>query len=783
MNILFLTASPITEICGGGIERSTERCAREMLARGHKVRILSWGAKEEMSADVPQNVFPKKNPRDDAENRKFFARALREEKIDVVVFQCGAGWRFPFPKEIRESGVPAICVIRSVPDSYVARYRQKYSGIVRWWNTWSKRRRQERKYRFNYDCCARTVVLVRGLVPILERHLTKEQVARGKIDVVWNFAPSRKENVDFSAKKKELLFVGRMSFVEKRPDLLLRAWTKLQTAFPDWSLRFVGKGEYLPELKKLAETLGAERVSFEGFQKPEKYYRDAAIFCMTSAYESFGNVLVEAAAFGCVPVAFDSFPAARDIIADGENGALVPAFDLDAYAETLARLMRDDALREQLARNALAQIPEKFSPEKIGGAWEKLFAEVLSEKKRSERIRESFDERSCLTNKKKKNVLFLLDSMLPTVCRGGIERTTEVLARELTRRGNGVQILVWRGEPDASVEFPQSVFPQRKPRNTTENRELFVRTLREEKIDVVVFQCGAGWRFPFPSEARACGVPVVSVIHTVPDSFKARYRVKYSGVARWWNTLTKRWRQARKYRFNYDCCARTVVLAESLEPTLEKFLTRSQIAEGRIAAIANAATYACVPEAELSRKKKELLFVGRMSFVEKRPDLLLRAWTKLQTAFPEWSLRFVGDGENLSELKRLAGKLGAERVRFEGFCDPAPFYRDAAIFCMTSAYEGFGMVLVEAAAFGCVPVAFESYAAARDIISDGENGALVPAFDVDAYAETLARFMRDDALRERLARNALAQIPSKFSPQKIGDAWETLFEKIEKENR
>lgn len=376
------------------------------------------------------------------------------------------------------------------------------------------------------------------------------------------------------------------------------------------------------------------------------------------------------------------------------------------------------------------------------------------------------------------NILFLLASTLTTICRGGIERSTEVLARELTRRGNGVRILVWRGEPDASVEFPQSVFPQMKPHGAAENRKFFARLLREEKIDVVVFQCGAGWRFPFPSEARACGVPVVSVIHTVPDSFKARYRVKYSGLSRWWNTLTKRWRQARKYRFNYDCCARTVVLAEALKPTLEKFLTRSQIAEGRIAAIGNAATYACVPEAELSRKKKELLFVGRMSFVEKRPGLLLRVWTKLQTAFPEWSLRFVGDGDYLSELKRLARELGIERVSFEGFCNPAPFYRDAAIFCMTSAYEGFPMVLLEAAAFGCVPVVFNSFAAARDIIDDGENGALVPAFDVDAYAEKLAVLMRDDALRERLAKNALAQIPAKFSPQKIGDAWEKLFERV-----
>ena len=52
-------------------------------------------------------------------------------------------------------------------------------------------------------------------------------------------------------------------------------------------------------------------------------------------------------------------------------------------------------------------------------------------------------------------ILFLLDSVLTVPCRGGIERATEVLARELTWRGNGVRILVWRGGSDVSVESPR----------------------------------------------------------------------------------------------------------------------------------------------------------------------------------------------------------------------------------------------------------------------------------------------------------------------------------------
>jgi len=221
--------------------------------------------------------------------------------------------------------------------------------------------------------CDRFVVLSDSFIPLV----WASKIFPKKVVAISNPASFPRAEVDFSQKKRELLFVGRMENGQKRVDLLLKIWAKLEARFPDWSLRLVGDGNDLPANKKLAESLGLRRAFFEGFQNPEKYYREASIFCMTSAYEGFGMVLVESAAFGCVPVAFDSFAAVRDIISDGENGVLVPAFDLDAYAEKLAQLMSDDALRERLAQTALSQIPEKFSPKKIVAKWENLFAEIL----------------------------------------------------------------------------------------------------------------------------------------------------------------------------------------------------------------------------------------------------------------------------------------------------------------------------------------------------------------------------------------------------------------------
>ena len=85
------------------------------------------------------------------------------------------------------------------------------------------------------------------------------------------------------------------------------------------------------------------------------------------------------------------------------------------------------------------------------------------------------------------------------------------------------------------------------------------------------------------------------------------------------------------------------------------------------------------------------------------------------------------------------------------------------------------MVLGEAAGFGCIPVVFESFDAVRDLVVDNENGLLVPAFDLDRYAERLAELMSDEALRQRLAGKAL-EIPGRFSEAHVGERWAQVFE-------
>ncbi|MGN0835627.1 MAG: glycosyltransferase [Candidatus Spyradosoma sp.] len=367
------------------------------------------------------------------------------------------------------------------------------------------------------------------------------------------------------------------------------------------------------------------------------------------------------------------------------------------------------------------------------------------------------------------NILFFFCNAIAPE-KGGVERWCASVRGDFEARGNGVSYLaakpVWKEFADAERQF---FLPNAGTFDCAENAAFFEKLLREKDIRVVLYLWADGKRFPFAREAAACGVPVVAAIRTDPCFYERRLRG--GGLLMRVKRFLRFRRQAKIYRANAAVCAATVLLSESFVPGFLKHFPRG--AAPRVLAIPNPSAYEGVP-ADFAAKKRELLFVGRMETRVKQPQLLLDAWRKIQSRFPEWRLRMVGGGFDFDAVKAHAVRLGVERVSFEGFSAPAPFYRDAAIFCMTSAYEGFPNVLVEAANFGCVLVAFDSFAAVRDIISDGENGALVPAFDTEKYAETLALLMGDDAARERLARAARRDV-ARFARSRILDCWDALF--------
>jgi glycosyltransferase involved in cell wall biosynthesis len=87
------------------------------------------------------------------------------------------------------------------------------------------------------------------------------------------------------------------------------------------------------------------------------------------------------------------------------------------------------------------------------------------------------------------------------------------------------------------------------------------------------------------------------------------------------------------------------------------------------------------------------------------------------------------------------------------------------------------LVLVEALQYGCIPLAFDSYASVHDIIENGKNGYIVPAFKENEYVQKLDLLMSDENLRLKMASNGHESI-NRFNPKDIAQQWVVLFKKL-----
>ena len=154
-----------------------------------------------------------------------------------------------------------------------------------------------------------------------------------------------------------------------------------------------------------------------------------------------------------------------------------------------------------------------------------------------------------------------------------------------------------------------------------------------------------------------------------------------------------------------------------------------------------------------------IVTVGSMK-AQKNHPLLLRAFARLDR--PEARLMFVGDGAGRDALVSLAQELGvADRVILAGFHpDPTPFYHSADLFVLSSDYEGFGNVIVEALACGTPVVSTDCPSGPAEILENGRFGRLVPVGDVAALAQAIGA-----ALDAPVDGDALKRRAADFAPQ------------------
>jgi glycosyltransferase involved in cell wall biosynthesis len=175
---------------------------------------------------------------------------------------------------------------------------------------------------------------------------------------------------------KKVIAVGKQSY-QKGYDLLLQAWQIVISLHPDWTLEIYGKFDAGQSLELLSEQLqlGTSVRFFEPVQDIKKKYLESSIFVLSSRFEGFGMVLVEAMACGVPCVSFDCPYGPSDIIADGEDGVLVANGAISDLAQALSSLMESEGTRIAMGTQAKENV-KRFLPEVVGAQWEALFKMV-----------------------------------------------------------------------------------------------------------------------------------------------------------------------------------------------------------------------------------------------------------------------------------------------------------------------------------------------------------------------------------------------------------------------
>ena len=347
----------------------------------------------------------------------------------------------------------------------------------------------------------------------------------------------------------------------------------------------------------------------------------------------------------------------------------------------------------------------------------------------------------------------------------------------------------WALPADPLIDL--SLLPQGMRLWTKECALYLVRAFKERGVKVLIIPIAL--RNDYLPLIRAAGIKIIYWCHSSPlwELIDRRERASYKAHHPWYKNLysltLRRLRlaltSADKLRTRYRDLVRQVDCFITLTPEyVQEFVSALGLNDEEASRFAVMPNMAFLPKHQpipAKDRPKKILFVGRLSYADKRPDRVLQIWEKVCQYLPDWEVEIYGKGSEEKFLRRMIQQKQLPRITLKGYiADATAVYASGAILMMTSTYEGWGLVLSEAQASGVVPIAFDSSAGIRELIGkDSTYGCLVAPFDLDAYAAQLRRICQDVELRSRLSQAAQTHCLD-YSPERIRSRWEEIFSQL-----
>ncbi len=368
--ILFL----VDDMQQGGIQKTVSGLSRVLSDENYELHLMSLerpGTKSLYPLDSRMRVYMEGDPRTHLGDRKSGVLSRIFSMIKMVLHL-----RRVFTR-LGASGDEALIVMSFRPHSHfyarIASLGMNVSLVAN--------ERNYTDYELRHHGWATR--LGHRLALIIVKHLTV-QTRHAKRELPWflrwkaQVIPNVLYNLPSVSRSREkyILAVGRLHS-QKRFDVLIEAFARLSKKYPDWNLRIAGEGGLEAELRDLSAKLGIEsRVEFLGFVgELSELYAQSGIFVLTSDYEGFPNVLLEAMSHGLPCISSDCRYGPAEILESGKRGLLFKPGSVDDLTEKLEMLLRDEELRNRLGAQAIVRSRD-FSWEKVSGVWLKLLERV-----------------------------------------------------------------------------------------------------------------------------------------------------------------------------------------------------------------------------------------------------------------------------------------------------------------------------------------------------------------------------------------------------------------------
>ena len=199
------------------------------------------------------------------------------------------------------------------------------------------------------------------------------------VEVIPNPISKNQYSLDRCDKNNKIISVGRL-VPQKNQKMLIEAFKCVSNKHPDYTLHIFGSGPLKNDLIKLIKDTKMENKIFINDPQSEviKNNRDAKIFVLSSDYEGYPNVLVEAMSNGIISISTDfSTKAARDIIIDRQNGFLINTNDISKLSSLLDDIMENYDNYKYIEKEA-RKIIDKISIEKISKNWDNYINKIIN---------------------------------------------------------------------------------------------------------------------------------------------------------------------------------------------------------------------------------------------------------------------------------------------------------------------------------------------------------------------------------------------------------------------